>query len=232
MKPRRAGAGDAMNRSAGIDSEDPEKDLTFVTNRKRVWLKWTVRVIVLVCIAWGVFLVFMLQELRRDRNAVTFQSSNGPNWASYEIPGVNRPQTISVHDATAKIGDDEQIFGVVVNGKSRAYRVETMRDKLSHIVNDVVGNEAVTVSYCDLSQCVRVYHDAKSAEPLSVSVAGLLDGEMVVMVGGVRYVHKTNEPLRPLESPPPLPFDQLVPVRMSWKEWRTLHPKADIYIGQ
>ncbi len=69
----------------------------------------------------------------------------------------------AVPAASSGMKPDEVVVGVVSNGRARAYRLDAMRDRARHIVNDVVGGSAVTVTYCDLTDCIRSYADPSSA---------------------------------------------------------------------
>jgi hypothetical protein len=150
-------------------------------------------------------------------------------WYPYPADLVVRPPVVA-NDA-ARLDDAEEVIGVEVAGKARAYRLKALRNRDQHVINDLIDAVPVTVAYCDLSDCVRGYTDAKGKEPLDVAVAGLNNGEMVVRSGGVLYVHKTGQALKPGASPATIPHKTLVPERMTWKEWTRLHPKSDVYEG-
>jgi Protein of unknown function (DUF3179) len=151
-------------------------------------------------------------------------------WYPYPADLVVRPPVVNA-DA-ARLDDAEEVIGVEVAGKARAYRLKAMRNRDLHVINDLIGEVPVTVAYCDLSDCVRGYTDAKGKEPLDIAVAGLNNSEMVVKSGGVLYVHKTGRALKPGASPTSIPHKTLVPQRMTWKEWTRLHPRSDVYEGE
>jgi hypothetical protein len=126
--------------------------------------------------------------------------------------------------------DDEEVIGVEVGGRARAYRLDAFRDRTRHLVNDWIAGVPLSVAYCDLSDCVRVYTDPRGSAPLDIAVAGRFDGEMVVKLGGVLYFHKSGTPMEPGAGP--LPFELLSPTRTTWKEWARRHPETDVYEGE
>ncbi len=152
-----------------------------------------------------------------------------PLW-TFEMPGLQKPQTLP---ATAvKIADSDEVIGVVAKGKPRAYWLEALKFPPWHVVNDVVAGAPVSVTYCDNTDCTRVYTSSDSSTPLDVNLGGLYGAEMLLKVGGVRYLQATGKPFEPGPGVPPLPYADHPWERMTWKEWRQRHPKTDVFIGQ
>ena len=147
----------------------------------------------------------------------------------YETRGIVRPTILKAGEAGAR--DDEEVIGVEVAGKARAYRLDAFRDREAHIVNDLFEGVPVSVAYCDITDCVRAYAGPRGAAPLDLGLAGLIDREMVVKAGGVLYFHKSGEPVNPGEGRAPLPYKPLVPTRTTWKEWSRRHPETGLYTG-
>jgi hypothetical protein len=135
------------------------------------------------------------------------------------ISGIERPPTRSAENAA--IADDEQVIGVLVNGYARAYLISVMSPSPSHhVVNDVLADQSISVTYCGLYKTCAVFSDAKS-RPLKIGIAGLSDEGMLIDVDGASYSHAGGK------CPIPAWNYQI----MSWKEWRTLHPNSDLYAG-
>jgi hypothetical protein len=150
-------------------------------------------------------------------------------WYPYPARVVVRPPVVEAD--SAGLDEAEEVIGVEVRGKARAYRLKTMQDRDQHVINDIIDGVPVTVAYCDLSDCVRGYTDPEGKEPFDIAVAGLNNGEMIIKSGGVLYVHKTGRALKPGEGPTALPHRPIEPMRMTWKEWNRLHPRSDVYAG-
>ena len=127
---------------------------------------------------------------------------------------------------------DQRKFRKILDPLFAPKHLEHLTGPIESLVNDLIDGVPVTVSYCDLTDCVRTYTDRGKSAPLEVAVAGLFEGrEMVLEVGGRLYFHKSGEPLKPGEGPSSLPLEQLSPTRTTWERWRRDHPSTGVYQG-
>ena len=94
----------------------------------------------------------------------------------------------------------------------------------------------MTVAYCDITECIRVYTDPEGSAPLGLSVGGLyLDNghhQMVVKLDGRFYFHKSGKPIEPGSGLASISYDLIEPTRTTWKEWVRRHPDTDVYTGR
>lgn len=158
-----------------------------------------------------------------------------PKKADREVffsPGVETPESIPA--AQAAIGPDDPVIGVESGGRFRAYHQRSMTAKARHVVNDVVGGRAVTVTFCDLDDCARAYGGDESSTPLPIALAGLADGGMLLSVDGVAYFQRTAEVADPVGARPlpPFPYASVPVTRTTWGRWKALHPETDLYVHQ
>jgi hypothetical protein len=169
-------------------------------------------------------------QLKRESNTIRYGDSSklGRFWKKVEGPGVSRPPIRPAADA--KLGDGEEVIGIVADGRARAYRLRAFDELSRHIVNDLIGDRPVTVTYCDASDCARAYTGPRGGPLLDVSQAGIVDGrDMVVKAGDAYYLHMTGKPMKDGGAPFPYPTHPLV--RQTWGEWRREHPDTDLYLG-
>jgi Protein of unknown function (DUF3179) len=169
------------------------------------------------------------------------------------VAPLERPGTLAAKDAG--LPPDEKVIGVVVGGKARAYRVKAMEGRSQHLVNDLIAGVPVSVAYCNLTECVRVYTGPAGSGPLDLAVAGLLNDEMVLKVGDTPYFQGSGKLVRPevLESSHnpvavafarnakavvgsgqgarEIPYAMLTPVLTTWKSWVEQHPESDVFTG-
>jgi hypothetical protein len=168
--------------------------------------------------------------LRASRDDVRINTGAVEPLFPFKMDGIVRPPIVEA--GASGLRPDEEVIGVEVDGHPRAYRLAAFRDRSHHVVNDVIDGVPVTVSYCDISDCVRTYTDRGKSGPLEVSVAGLFEGgDMVLDVGGHLYFQKTGEPLQPVEGRSTLPLERLSPTRTTWERWRRDHPSSGVYRG-
>lgn len=166
---------------------------------------------------------------------------------------VERPGTLAAKDAG--LAPDEKVIGVVVGGKARAYRIKAMEGRSQHLVNDLIAGVPVSVAYCNLTECVRVYTGPAGSGPLDLAVAGLLDNEMIMNVGGAPYFQGSGKLVGPdvlgssrnpvavsfarnakaaagsERGSREIPYATLTPVLTTWKSWVEQHPESDVFTG-
>ncbi len=169
--------------------------------------------------------------LRAKQNRTAFNAKPaGSSWWKFEAEGILRPPALKAEEAG--LAENEEVIGVEAGGKARAYRLGAFLDPPSHVVNDLLEEVPVSVVYCDIADCTRVYAGPKGAGPLDVSQAGLLDGEMILKIGGVMVRHQSDTPLDPGAGPPATRYEVLPTTRTTWHEWKRRHPETDVYVGR
>ena len=141
-----------------------------------------------------------------------------------------RPPSLAAKEANLR--PDEIVIGVEVGGKAQAYQFAGFDSKSGHLVNDLVGGVPVSVAYCDLTECLRVYSDPRGSKPLDLSVAGTLNDEMIMRHAERMYFHKSGKGVEPGNDAPALPYPLITPTVTTWKEWVTRHPDTRVYIGK
>jgi hypothetical protein len=172
--------------------------------------------------------------VRDSRRAVALQRiaalHNPPvSWRENVAKPIIRPQVLKATES--RMRPDDMVIGVEVGGRARAYCLSAFDHPVGHLVNDMVGAVAVSVTYCNLSRCVQVYTDPGATAPLDAEVAGVLDREMVVKLRGVRYLQRSGAPVEPAKGPAAIPFKLIKPAVTKWKQWTRQHPETDVYEG-
>jgi hypothetical protein len=148
-----------------------------------------------------------------------------------EKKGVHGPPTVPAE--AAKLSGDDDVIGVEVNGKARAYTVRALSRVMQHIVNDELGGVPISVTYCDLDRCTRVYTSHRRSEPLDIALTGFLARKgMILKIEGVDYQQQSGDPTEPGPHVRPFPYEDQLWVRTTWRQWKQLHPETDVYIGE
>jgi hypothetical protein len=136
---------------------------------------------------------------------------------------VVRPPVRAAQDAL--LPDDDQVIGVVVEGKARAYSVRALSSMSGHIVNDLVKDVPVSVTYCNENRCTRVFTDEKRGTPLDISQAGYRDG-LILRIGQGFYEQESGKSPQTGAS---LPYPRIPHELTTWKAWKEAHPETELY---
>lgn len=134
--------------------------------------------------------------------------------------------------AAAILDDDCIVIGISEGGHDRAYVQEAFQKIRYHIVNDMIGTSPITIAYCVRTNCVSVYTDEYQMKPLNIAVGGWLgndvrEGTMLLRVGETNFRQDTHRSLKSNET---FPYIQRSFERTTWKEWKSKHPKTDVYV--
>jgi len=143
--------------------------------------------------------------------------------------GLRMPATVDASHADLK--DEESVIGVSAGGKQRAYRVKAMVPVVTHVINDLLGDVPVTVTYDDRNDKVQVFTCDTTGRPMDVEMRGYYngmlirsDGRMIRQDTGRLLVQPGEEGEQALTIHPH--------TRTDWKTWRTTFPDTDAYVGQ
>jgi hypothetical protein len=132
---------------------------------------------------------------------------------------------------THTLRDDTEVIGVSVDGRHRAYVLDALRPAAQHVYNDLLGDTPVTVTYCDLAECVRVFTGPERKRRLELAVGGSHPSgqrRMVLWFRAGLYEQETGQLVRGTTAGR-LPLDELKYLRTTWGEWKRRHPDTDVY---
>jgi hypothetical protein len=194
-----------------------------------VWMAIVAALVVELAVVIGFYWVERTRLHAVEKDVTYGTETASKHLWTFEMPGLISPRAEPA--AASKVADGDEVIGVVVNGKPRAYWLQALKYPPWHIVNDVVDGVPVTVTFCDHTNCTQVYTDRQSATPLDVNLGGLYGGELVLKIGGVLYFQESGKPFEPAEGAPSLPYADHPWERTTWKEWRQRHPETDVFIG-
>ena len=148
------------------------------------------------------------------------------------IQPVQRPFAVDA-DSTW-LPDNARVIGVEVRGRFRAYAISAFTKIDEHVVNDVLGGRPVTVTYCNRTDCARVYTDPNGDRPLAVAVGGWVgesgsgsDGVLLLRIESNYYLQDTGETL---EGWGHFPYPEVEFERSTWGR-RQAHPNTDVVAG-
>jgi Protein of unknown function (DUF3179) len=177
----------------------------------------------------GLYGIERARLLAIEKDVTYGTKSSSKRFWKFEMSGLRSPPALPA--PASKIADGDEVIGIVVNGKPRAYWLKALKYPPWHIVNDVVDEIPVSVTFCDRTNCTRVYTDRQGSTPLDVNLGGLYGKEMVVKIGGVLYYQESGKPFDRSQSATSLPYADHPWERTTWRDWKERHPETDIFIG-
>ncbi|MFL6236397.1 MAG: DUF3179 domain-containing protein [Thermoanaerobaculia bacterium] len=145
------------------------------------------------------------------------------------IPALDRPAHIPAA-AASYLSGSERVFGASVKGEARAYPLRIL--DWHEMVNDVVGGEPVTLSYCTLCGS-GVLYATRGADGIerTFGTSGLLYRSNKLMVDRqtrTLWSNLTGEAVLGPLAAAPARLTVLPVVVTTWKEWRTRHPATTV----
>jgi hypothetical protein len=128
---------------------------------------------------------------------------------------------------------NDRVIGIEISGDARAYPMRLMR--WHEVVNDVVGGEAIAVTYSPLCDSVAVFSREIEGEVVELGVSGLLYNSNTLL-----YDRRLGPPATPLwlqldgrlvAGPVPGSRPQLAlrpAILTTWASWRARHPATGV----
>jgi hypothetical protein len=139
-------------------------------------------------------------------------------------PGV-RP--VQMHSADVRgVRNSDEVIGVIVDGKPRAYLAAATRQLRRCVVNDLLGDRPITIVHAFEYDQFRVLTAKRGGEaapaPLEVQILGSIEGTLYLTYGERRFYF--NDHSIPLSD---YPF-----ARCTWGVWKNAYPDTDLFTGQ
>ncbi len=149
------------------------------------------------------------------------------------IPAADNPKVISAIDANW-LRDDDVVFGVTVNGESRAYPRQIM--EVREMVNDTLGSRDLGIPYCTLCGAAQAYFTDELPDGVDrpiLRTSGLLIRSNKVMYDLTTFsvfdTFKGNAVTGPLEKKG-IVLKQAGVVTTQWGEWKAAHPQTTVLV--
>lgn len=135
------------------------------------------------------------------------------------IPSIDEPRFAPADDPPSTLDDDDPVFGVELNGETRAYPQYVL--VWHEVVNDVVGGEPVAVTYCPLTGTTQGFHRG----PVEFGVSGSLINTNLVMYDRGTDTWWPQMLARGIDGPLEGEYlEEFQVVWTTWKRWRETHP--------
>ncbi len=143
------------------------------------------------------------------------------------IPALDNPPHVEAADAGV-LRDGEKVFGVVAGGAARAYPLRILA--WHEMLNDTVGDEPITLSYCTLCGSGVLYQTRTPAgSAYTFGTSGLLYRSNKLMVDRQTlslWSNLTGEPVVGRRARGDVRLEMLPLVITTWGAWRQRHPET------
>lgn len=96
----------------------------------------------------------------------------------FEVMFQPYPSPAFVQADSVQLDADDKVLSITVNSESRAYPIRTMG--YHHIVNDVIGNVPIAVTYCTLCHTGLVWSRLFEGKTLHFRLAGINNGNALM----------------------------------------------------
>jgi len=140
------------------------------------------------------------------------------------IPSIDKPNFVTASDANF-VSDNDLVIGLIINGETKAYPLFIL--VWHEIVNDIVGDVPVAVTYCPLCFTNQVFERTINEQVTEFGTSGKLYNSNLVMydrntnsqwsqaIGIAITGELTGQKLKRV------PFDVA-----KWSDWKTLYPET------
>lgn len=149
------------------------------------------------------------------------------------IPAVDNPQVSRAEDANW-LADDDIVFGITVNGESRAYPRQIM--EVREMVNDTLGGRSLGIPYCTLCAAAQAYFTddlPAGIERPVLRTSGLLSRSNKVMYDLNSHSIFDTFMGRALTGPladSGVVLPQLTVITTDWKSWKHRYPDTTVLL--
>ncbi len=135
-------------------------------------------------------------------------------------PGVLTPTMYRVDEVRIPI--DEKVIGVVEGTVAKAYVCSAMSLTTTHVVNDLIGTRPISITYCDRTDCARVFSGTTPEVPPAMKLGGYSNNEMMLRFNDVMYYQSSKD----------VPLADRQFEKTTWGEWKAKYPSTLVYVGE
>ena len=142
------------------------------------------------------------------------------------IPSLDYPEFIVAQKADY-LSENDRVLGINVNGVARAYPIRILN--YHEIVNDIVGGEAIVVTYCPLCGSGMAFNAEISNGSFEFGVSGLLYNSDVLLYD--RQTGSLWSQILKTAVTGAMSGTRLTAIPLThttWQDWFARHPQTDV----
>jgi hypothetical protein len=187
-----------------------------------------------IALIMGLLAVFVVAYLRAVWDEPSGQTSGGeyvpsprPISTPFISPGLRQPPLTPARDAL--IHDEDEVVGLTVGAVARAYHLRSMDTISRCVINDLLDDMPVSVTYDRQHDVVQVFTRKGSREPLPMEVGGVFQGRLLLRLDGQFFFQANGHALGPPDQPTALLVETMPFQRLPWKAWRQRYPNCQVF---
>jgi len=163
-----------------------------------------------ILIAYGILLIDDLPALKISNTDPDSQLMRVPI-----IPGeFETPNRSFVTVQETSLDDKDEVISLNIGAQHYAFPKRWMNGMAEHVVSEIYEELPIAVTYCNESECVRVFQGMLGGEKMKIMQQGLADGHMAILVDGIPFLQEAED----------IPYDEYPFELMTWGKWKTDHP--------
>ena len=163
-----------------------------------------------VLLACGILLVSDLLVLN--------ESNTGPDSQLMRVPitpgEFETPDRVFTTVQETSLDDKDEVITLNIGDSHYAFPKRWMNGMAEHVVSEIYEDLPIAVTYCNESECVRVFQGPAGGEKMDIMQHGLADGHMAMLVDGIPFLQEAED----------IPYDEYPFELMTWGEWKIDHP--------
>ena len=174
-------------------------------------------------LAWG-YLVFQDFGKKSTLPISVLDPAYGSESSGYQM---STPGSMGTIDRTfeavsdSELPDDAIIIALEINGVHYAYPKLRLSDIGAHVATEILGDIPIAVTYCNETECVRVFTGDTGGPRLDVTQEGLDQGKFLILVNGKQWFQEDES----------IPLQDYAFELVSWNQWKTEHPNGLVLAG-
>lgn len=183
-----------------------------MTQVKKYSLQAVCLFVLATAFAWG-YLVY--EDLNISRNRYADLPPDPTGGIQMSTPGSMETVDRTFEAVSdSKLDDEDIIIALEINGVHYAYPKCRLSDVGAHVASEILGDVPIAVTYCNESECVRVFTGDIGGDRLDITQEGLDKDKFLILVNGEQFFQDDKS----------IPLQDYAFELVSWNQWKTEHP--------
>ena len=188
------------------------RDFPIMANVKKHSFQALCLLVLATAFAWG-FLTY--QDLNLSRNRYADLPPDPTAGIQMSTPGsMERIDRTFEAVSDSDLDDEDIIIALEINGVHYAYPKRRLSDVGAHVATEMLGDVPIAVTYCNESECVRVFVGDVGGDRLDITQEGLDEDKFLILVNGEPFFQEDKS----------IPLQDYAFKLVTWNQWKTEHP--------